>query len=325
MKLITIDDFIDLYSKIKQRGLDYFFSKLTLSKLSRTKSAFNQEEIIHSNWWIIPLVRKRWNKLISGNENTIYEEFLMNEVLSNDKEIRMLSVGSGVCSHELILAEYPQFKEITCVDLAQNRLNEAKKMADKKGLKNIRFECANIFEFIEKGNEYDIVFFHQSLHHFSNMNTFITDYICKSLTNNGKLIINEFVGSSRLQFPKAQIKGVNDALKIIPKTFRKRFKTELNKNKFYGSGIIRMIQADPSECIDSINILPSIYRHFKPIVEKPYGGNILMNVLKDISHHFVETNSEKEIVLNNLFEFEDNYLKSNTSDFIFGVYQKKKI
>jgi hypothetical protein len=50
-----------------------------------------------------------------------------------------------------------------------------------------------------------------------------------------------------------------------------------------------------------------------------------MNVLKDISHHFVETNSEKEIVLNNLFEFEDNYLKSNTSDFIFGVYQKKKI
>lgn len=141
MRLITIDDFIDLYSKIKQRGLDYFFSKLTFSKLSRTKSAFNQEEIIHSNWWIIPLVRKRWNKLISGNENTIYEEFLIKEALSNDKEIRMLSIGSGVCSHELALAEYLQLKEITCVDLAQNRLNEAKKIADKKGLKNIRFEC----------------------------------------------------------------------------------------------------------------------------------------------------------------------------------------
>jgi ubiquinone/menaquinone biosynthesis C-methylase UbiE len=325
MRLITIDDFIDLYSKIKQRGLDYFFSKLTFSKLSRTKSAFNQEEIIHSNWWIIPLVRKRWNKLISGNENTIYEEFLMKEVLSNDKEIRMLSIGSGVCSHELALAEYLQFKEITCVDLAQNRLNEAKKIADKKGLKNIRFECANIFEFIEKGNKYDIVFFHQSLHHFANMNAFIPDFICNSLTNNGKLIINEFVGPSRLQFPKTQIKAINEALAIIPKPFRKRFKTELYKTKFYGSGILRMIQADPTECIDSINIMPNIYHHFDTIVERPYGGNILMNVLKDISHHFVEINSEKEIVLNNLFEFEDNYLKSNTSDFIFGVYQKKKI
>ena len=34
-----------------------------------------------------------------------------------------------------------------------------------------------------------------------------------------------------------------------------------------------------------------------------------MNVLKDISHHFVETNNEKEEILIKLFEFEDQYLK----------------
>ena len=86
MRLFTIDDFIDLYSKSRQRGFDYLMSKLSFNKLSRTKSAFNQDEIIHSNWWIVPLVRKRWNRLISGNENIIYEEFLVNEVLSNDKK-----------------------------------------------------------------------------------------------------------------------------------------------------------------------------------------------------------------------------------------------
>ena len=32
---------------------------------------------------------------------------------------------------------------------------------------------------------------------------------------------------------------------------------------------------------------------------------------------------EKEKVLNALFEFEDNYLKSDKSDFVFGIYQKK--
>ena len=323
MRLFTIDDFIDLYSKSRQRGFDYLMSKLSFNKLSRTKSAFNQDEIIHSNWWIVPLVRKRWNRLISGNENIIYEEFLVNEVLSNDKKIKMLSVGSGVCSHELVLAKSPQFKEITCVDLAQNRLNEAKKIADKNGLKNIQFECANIYNHLKKGIKYDIIFFHQSLHHFDSISEFISDSICNSLTPNGKLIINEFVGSTRLQFPKNQIKAINDALKIIPKKYRKRFKTALYKNKFYGSGLIRMIQADPSECIDSINIMPSIYKSFNPLVEKPYGGNILMNVLKDISHHFVEMNDEKEKILYDLFEFEDDFLKSNTSDFIFGVYQKK--
>jgi len=271
------------------------------------------------------MVRKRWNKLISGNENIIYEDFLVKEVLSTNKEIRMLSVGSGVCSHELVLAKNPQFKEILCVDLAQNRLDEAKKIADKNGLNNIRFECANIYDHLKKGVQYDIIFFHQSLHHFDTINEFISDTICNALSPNGKLIINEFVGSTRLQFPKKQIKAINEALKIVPKTYRKRFKTNLYKNKFYGSGIIRMIQADPSECIDSKNIMPSIYKHFDTIVERPYGGNILMNVLKDISHHFVEIDNKKESVLKELFEFEDNYLKSNSSDFIFGVYQKKSL
>jgi hypothetical protein len=28
-------------------------------------------------------------------------------------------------------------------------------------------------------------------------------------------------------------------------------------------------------------------------------------------------------ILNALFEFEDDYLKSNKSDFVFGIYQKK--
>ena len=69
--------------------------------------------------------------------------------------------------------------------------------------------------------------------------------------------------------------------------------------------------------------MPSLHNYFNPLIEKYYGGNILMNVLKDISHHFVETNKEKEKILNNLFEFEDDYLKSNKSDFVFGVYQKK--
>ena len=48
-----------------------------------------------------------------------------------------------------------------------------------------------------------------------------------------------------------------------------------------------------------------------------------MNVLKDLSHHFVDTNEGKIEILNALFEFEDDYLKSNKSDFVFGIYQKK--
>jgi hypothetical protein len=70
--------------------------------------------------------------------------------------------------------------------------------------------------------------------------------------------------------------------------------------------------------------MPAIHKHYKTLVEKPFGGSLLMSALRDISHHFYELNDEKEEVLNELFLAEDNYLKENTSDFIFGVYENKK-
>ncbi len=86
-----------------------------------------------------------------------------------------------------------------------------------------------------------------------------------------------------------------------------------------------MIMADPSECVESENILPVINKYFEPVFEKSFGGNLLMPVLKDISHHFINArvDLEKQLVLNRLFEFEDQYLSKHPSDFVFGVYKKR--
>lgn len=127
MRLITSDDVTDVIAKGKQRGLNFLLSKLTLDKLNRTKSAFNDSAIKHANWWIISAIKDRWNQLISGNPQVTYEEFMMNGHFKDKKNLRLLSIGSGSCSHELKLASYANFKEILCVDIADNRLNEAKK------------------------------------------------------------------------------------------------------------------------------------------------------------------------------------------------------
>tara|TARA_Y100000766_G_scaffold120279_1_gene103338 strand:- start:26055 stop:27026 length:972 start_codon:yes stop_codon:yes gene_type:complete len=323
MKIITKDDFIDLFSKCKQRGIEYVLSKLTLNRLSRTKSSFNQSKIIHSNWWIIPLVRKRWNILITGKADKTYEEYMMTEVFQDKKKLKLLSIGSGSCSHEITLAKYDNFEEIVCVDLAQNRINEAKEIAKKLCLKKIKFVCEDIFKYKIEDDYYDIIFFHQSLHHIKKVDNFLKTKVSSWLKLNGNVVINEFVGENRMQLSKYQINTINKALEIIPIKYKSRFKTGHIKTKFYGSGILRMMLADPSECVDSSNIIKSLHKHFNPIVEKGFGGNIIMNVLKDISHHFVENNKEKEKILKKLFEFEDAYLKSNKSDFVFGIYQKK--
>jgi len=49
---------------------------------------------------------------------------------------------------------------------------------------------------------------------------------------------------------------------------------------------------DPSECVDSSRILPTLQEEFSPVYEASYGGELLMFVLKDIAHHFIVLNPE---------------------------------
>ncbi len=49
-----------------------------------------------------------------------------------------------------------------------------------------------------------------------------------------------------------------------------------------------------------------------------------MPVLKDISHHFVNLDEKKKRCIEKVFNHEDDYLKQNNSDFMFGIYEKTK-
>ena len=325
MKLITLDDFIDTYFKIIQRGSSFILSKFTFDEEKRTKSSFDNTSFISSYYWNIPKVKERWNILISGSENENYIDFLIKNYLSNKSNLKLLSIGSGISNAEIQLATHNTiFKEIICLDIAENLLEIASKNAAKKNISNIKFIAKNIDNFKFKKDDFDIIFFKSSLHHFNKVDELLSGKIKHSLKPNGLLVINEFVGKTRHQFSKDQIDTINETIKLIPKQYRIRFKSKFHKNKYRGVGLIRMILADPSECIDSSSIMPSIHKNYKTIVEKPYGGNLLISALRDISHHFYETDSEKEKILNDIFLLEDNYLKNHQSDLIFGIYENIK-
>jgi ubiquinone/menaquinone biosynthesis C-methylase UbiE len=271
---------------------------------------------------MIPMVRERWNLMITGDPGMNYRQFIMLEYFAEGKSLRLLSLGSGSAGHEIELAAYPQFKEIVCIDIAQNRIDEAKRIAAKGNLENIRFICTdfNTYDFPE--SHFDMVLFNSSLHHFDRVEQLLGGPVKKCLKPTGSLIINEYVGPKRLQFPRHQLKAINKALKLIPQASRKRFMTNLTKRRFYGNGLIRVILADPSESIDSASIVPSIHQHFETVLERPYGGNILMSTLKDISHHFTKPDQEQVQAIKSLFAFEDEYLITHPSDNLFGIYKK---
>ncbi len=322
MAFITIEDFRDIYLKSVQRGLPFVLSKLSPSGKSRTKSSFNETDIRMDTWSMIPMVRKRCNRLISGNEDVTYESYLSERLIPTEQKIRMLSIGSGVCSHEIRLARLNPNWEVTCLDFSDRLIQEATRTATEERLYNMHFVVKDIHAYPLPENGYDLVFFNESLHHFKNIEAFLQK-IHHTITPSGWLVMNEYVGANRMLYPKHQIEAINQGLAFIDKPYRQMYCSNLYKNKYYGSGWLRMIVSDPSECVESEQILPSVHKLFSAKVEKGYGGNILMPLLKDLSHHFVEIDEKKAQLLQRLFEFEDCYLQTHSSDFVFGVYEKK--
>jgi ubiquinone/menaquinone biosynthesis C-methylase UbiE len=322
MILITRDDLTELYAKVRQRGLSYILSKLNIKASERVRGTFNEVDIESSYAWAVPKVRQRWNEIISGDKQLSYEDYFVAKYLKERKDMKLLSLGSGVCSHELLFAKHSCFKEVKCVDFSDKALRVGEEMAMEAGLTNMVFCIADVNAIEIPPNTFDMVMFHSSLHHFKNVDLLL-DKVKTGLKKDGFIVLYDFVGPNRIQLRKAQLQLINYLLhNEVPEKYKRRYITNLIKKRVTGPGYLRMIISDPSEAVESEKILPEIHKRFRVLEEKKVGGNIIIFLLKDIAHNFLDESTETVELLEKLFRQEDNFLKSNAPDLIFGVYQK---
>ena len=324
--LISVGDFVDIYFKFYSSSLGRIFSRLIPSSYKKrtTKSWDIVINETPGNWWSIPIIQKRWNKLITGMEEEEYPDYIVKKYLNVRNNLTLLSPGCGTGSKELKFTKFNNFKLIDAFDISPNRIATAKESADRMGGKNITFAISDIMSFKFENNKYDIVLFDSSLHHVKELGYILAE-VYRCLKDDGILVINEYVGPARFQWSKKQMRVSNEALEVLPSKFKRRWQNNSLKSKIYRPGILRMIISDPSEAVKSQNILPIIYQHFNILEEKPYGGNILHLTLKDISHNFINETDETVQLMKQLIKIEDDFLaKGNKSDFIFGVYSKKQ-
>jgi len=322
--IISVGDFVDIYHKLLSSGVGRTFYRLIpTSDKNRTKKTWNSlSRIVPTNWWSVPFVQKRWNKLITGTEEEEYSSYLVRKYLKDKTDLKLLSPGCGTGTKELKFATFKNFSSIEAFDLSPQRVEFAREASEKKGAKNISYSVSDAESFNYDENKYDVILFDSFLHHIKDLDD-VLKKVYKSLKQDGILVINEYVGPSRFQWSNEQLKMANEALKELPTSFRKRWQNNKIKSNIYRPGLLRMILADPTEAVNSDLILPKIHERFKMREEKPFGGNILHLSLKDISHNFNEENEETVKWIQRLFQIEDEFLaKGNNSDFIFGVYSK---
>jgi SAM-dependent methyltransferase len=321
MRLITHDDIIELYTKGRQRGWAYLFSKFNWNASERVKSTFSDEHIPQSAWWIVPGVRKRWNDRITGRPDQEYEDYVAEKFLHGKSDLRMLALGCGIGSHERRFAQFPAIGQVDAWDLSPGLIDAAARMAAAEGITNIDFSVKDVNRVELQENAYDLVLFHMSLHHFYKLEELLGNHLPYTLKAGGLLVINEYVGPNRHQWSRKQLEVVNKMLKKLPLRFRRRFRSSLYKTRMSGPGWLRMCLSDPSEAAESEKIRPLLARYYEPLEEKELGGNLLMLILKDIAHHFVPETPENRPWLEQLFEAEDKLLQEEKGNILFGVYK----
>ena len=83
--------------------------------------------------------------------------------------------------------------------------------------------------------------------------------------------------------------------------------------------------SDPSEAIESSDIVPLMHKHFEVLEQKGYGGAILHLLFSGIAHHFVSPDREAEQLLTFSFAVEDALLGSKeiTHDFALLIARRR--
>lgn len=322
--LVSWGDFLDVYYKVKQKGFLQLISLFNLTKNKRISTKWNQYQS-SSDFWIIPQLQQHWNKLISGSSEIGYEAYIIDKYLINKTNLSLLSIGCGEGKHERNFAVSTKFSKIIGVDISNERVERAKKIAVENNLK-IDYLSGDFHQMVFEKESFDMILFDSSLHHFNDIDSFLKDEILPLLKKDGHLVVNEFCGPNRLQWKKRQLDFSNDLLKKLPIKYKKLIDGKSVKTKVYRPGIIRMLLVDPSEAPDSANLKKAIHNNFTVIEEKELGWNILHLLLKGIAHNFLTNDDETNQIINFLIQKENEFIKKvGESDSIFGLYQKSRL
>lgn len=287
----------------------------------RVQQVYSSIEYYPTNWWDIPEVTSRWNQLMTGSKEIDYYSYVSKQYFNSKNNLIGLSLGCGTGYRELRWLQVLKMRAFDAIDLSEHSIAVAKQAAQKNGVDHIlKYRVEDINKITLQQNFYDVIVVEQSLHHFTPLLE-IMKKIHASLKEDGLLVVNEFVGPTRFQWTDKQINVINNLLSILPEKYRKRYNMDSIKTRIFRPSILRMMLSDPSESVESSNILPFLNEIFTIVEYKEYGGTILQMLFAEIAHNFISDDILAKKWISLFFEIEDILLKEKeiTSDFIFAV------
>ncbi|MBW3670798.1 MAG: class I SAM-dependent methyltransferase, partial [Acidobacteria bacterium] len=213
-----------------------------------------------------PLIRSAINRRIGGDREMWPFDWLAEQVASKTFT-RALSIGCGTGALERDLVRRGFCRSVDALDISIQSVADANRSAAREGFGDaIRYFVGDFNRLSFPRSQYDLILFHQSLHHVSELERLLST-VMQSLTPDGLLFLDEYVGPSRTTWSPRRFSHVRFTYDRLPRSVRIHEKLPLPIHPF-----------DPSEAIRSDQIISRVAVGFETIEERPYGGNLLASI-----------------------------------------------
>ena len=316
--LINRPDAVRLYRKLRRGQVAQIVGKVrapgpdrVLARWSAPGHAAGQVQ-----WDEIPAVRRRWHTF--GGGQTSFAEHVTGRWLTGGPGLRALSLGCGAGDREIGWVRLGVFAHITGVDISPDQTERATRQAKEAGLDDaLSFHVADARHALREAEaQYDVVLALNSLHHFSHLGETMR-LIARALRPGGLLILDEYVGPSRFQWASAQMRAADALLAALPRQQRVQRDGRVKRRVIRPSRLSMRLD-DPSEAVESSDLMPALHRHFTVMEEHPC-GSILHLALHGIAHNFLSEDPGTTQVMQQCLAAEEQALSRLGHDFTYAV------
>lgn len=252
-----------------------------------------------SYWMAHPLCRAAINRRVTGSA----EEWPLDwfrRVHAPVPFARGLSWGCGTGGFERSAVRAGVVAAVDGFDVSEASLAEARRAASEERLPQIRYAVGNFDAPELSRHAYDIVFFHQSLHHVSRLET-LFEAVSAALKPGGAVYADEYVGPSRHRWTRRHLDRAQALLDRLPVRAKIPRRIELPVEEH-----------DPSEAARSGEIAAFLREYFEPIAWKPYGGQVASLVFPYLRPAWLSSEDGPRTVAE-ILELEEEELRADPS------------
>lgn len=250
-----------------------------------------------TRWWMHPAILRHVNALVCGSPVEgpwAGLERHMRALTNGDGFRRGLSVGCGSASKELHLLQEGIVGHFDLFEVSPERAAAGKAAAGRRGVAGrVVFHVRDAFD-TELDDRYDLVYWNNALHHMFDVRQALV-WSRERLRPGGWLVMDDYVGATRFQWPDAQLQIASRVRRSLPERL---LRDPADPGRLCPKDLTRpslhsMLAADPSEAADSDGILPALPQVFPGVRIIPTGGVVYNLALKDIIANFGEDDADR--------------------------------